>query len=256
MGKESAIAWTDATFNPWWGCEKASSGCTHCYAETLDNRMYPNAKHWGKNAPHRFFGEKHWNEVNQWNNKAKEQGKTIKVFCGSMCDIFQDSEELWEPRQKLYNLIEETKYLTWLLLTKRPENLPRMLPFNWLMGDFPGNTWLGVTVEDQRHTDRLTMVKPYIGLFNGIFVSVEPMLGTVVFDNDQWHLSSWIIIGGESGVGCRSMELDWAYDLMCEAQSHKVPVFIKQLGGFPDKQDIIELFPKYLQVREFPVGLD
>lgn len=256
MGKESAIAWTDATFNPFWGCEKVSPGCLHCYAEAFDKRMHPDNTHWGKNAPHRFFGDKHWDEVEYWNNKARMQGKTIKVFSGSMCDVFQDSEELRPSRQKLFTLIEDTEYLTWLVLTKRPENLPSMLPYDWQAGDAPDNIWLGVTVEDQEHTWRLLEVEPYLGIFSGIFVSVEPMLGPIAFDPDWWHIPSWIIIGGESGVGCRDMKIDWAYDLMREAQSHKVPVFIKQLGGYPDKQDEIDRFPEDLRVQEFPAGLD
>ena len=35
MGKASGIQWTNHTFNPWWGCEKVSPGCKHCYAETF-----------------------------------------------------------------------------------------------------------------------------------------------------------------------------------------------------------------------------
>ncbi len=35
MGESTAIAWTDHTFNPWWGCTRVSPGCEHCYAETF-----------------------------------------------------------------------------------------------------------------------------------------------------------------------------------------------------------------------------
>ena len=35
MGENSAIQWTDHTFNPWVGCEKISAGCTNCYAMRL-----------------------------------------------------------------------------------------------------------------------------------------------------------------------------------------------------------------------------
>jgi protein gp37 len=35
MGQDSAIEWTDHTFNPWIGCQKVSPGCDHCYAERL-----------------------------------------------------------------------------------------------------------------------------------------------------------------------------------------------------------------------------
>jgi protein gp37 len=33
MGENSKIAWTDHTFNPWWGCTKIAPECAGCYAE-------------------------------------------------------------------------------------------------------------------------------------------------------------------------------------------------------------------------------
>ena len=33
MAENSAIEWTDHTFNPWTGCTKVSPGCDHCYAD-------------------------------------------------------------------------------------------------------------------------------------------------------------------------------------------------------------------------------
>ncbi|PYN74898.1 MAG: hypothetical protein DMD96_29125 [Candidatus Rokuibacteriota bacterium] len=39
MGDNSAIEWTDATWNPVTGCTKVSRGCKHCYAERLALRL-------------------------------------------------------------------------------------------------------------------------------------------------------------------------------------------------------------------------
>jgi protein gp37 len=39
MASDSAIEWTDATWNPVTGCTKVSPGCTHCYAERLAGRL-------------------------------------------------------------------------------------------------------------------------------------------------------------------------------------------------------------------------
>ena len=33
------IEWTDRTWNPVTGCSKVSTGCAHCYAETMANRL-------------------------------------------------------------------------------------------------------------------------------------------------------------------------------------------------------------------------
>lgn len=53
MGEQSAISWTDATFNPWWGCTKVSPGCDNCYADEFDRRYGPS--HFGKGVPRRVF---------------------------------------------------------------------------------------------------------------------------------------------------------------------------------------------------------
>jgi len=45
MAEKTEIAWTDSTFNPWWGCSKVGPGCDHCYAEALDKRT--GGDHWG-----------------------------------------------------------------------------------------------------------------------------------------------------------------------------------------------------------------
>jgi hypothetical protein len=36
----TAIEWTDKTWNPTVGCNKVSPGCKHCYAETLTKRFH------------------------------------------------------------------------------------------------------------------------------------------------------------------------------------------------------------------------
>ena len=68
MGETTKIAWTDHTFNPWWGCQRVSPGCERCYAETFAKRV--GLKVWGPQSERRFFGDKHWAEPLRWNRKA------------------------------------------------------------------------------------------------------------------------------------------------------------------------------------------
>ena len=35
MSTNSAIEWTESTWNPLTGCTKISPGCKHCYAERM-----------------------------------------------------------------------------------------------------------------------------------------------------------------------------------------------------------------------------
>jgi protein gp37 len=39
MATNSAIEWTESTWNPVTGCTKISPGCKHCYAERMALRL-------------------------------------------------------------------------------------------------------------------------------------------------------------------------------------------------------------------------
>jgi protein gp37 len=39
MAANSAIEWTEATWNPTTGCTKVSPGCQNCYAEIMARRL-------------------------------------------------------------------------------------------------------------------------------------------------------------------------------------------------------------------------
>lgn len=119
MAENSQIAWTDHTFNPWWGCTKVSPGCANCYAAALNNRFKKCV--WGPNGTRARMGPDEWKKPHRWNRKAARTGNRIQEFCASMADVFEDRPELEPWRKDLWKLIDETPCLDWLLLTKRPE---------------------------------------------------------------------------------------------------------------------------------------
>lgn len=137
MGETTAISWTDHTFNPWWGCWKIADECANCYADSLANHYAPG--HWGRTAPRRFFGDKHWNEPRKWDRKAREDGVRRRVFVGSMCDwaeIHPDpaiQRQLDAYRGRLFELILECDALDWLLLTKRIDDVADHALLPWLV---------------------------------------------------------------------------------------------------------------------------
>lgn len=98
MGKETGIAWTDGTFNPWWGCVEVSPACDNCYAREWDARF--GGEHWGKDAPRRFFGDKHWNELA---HLALLVARLPRVEVDALELLFanQESREQAEARQPL-----------------------------------------------------------------------------------------------------------------------------------------------------------
>lgn len=150
MGENSAIEWTDHTFNPWWGCTKVSPGCDHCYAEAFANRLMAAAHLWDGNR--RTFHAQHWANPIRWNKAAERQGKRSKVFCASMADVF-DKDGPARERLDLWDLIEDTPHLDWLLLTKRVSNVRKLLPEAWLESPRP-NVWIGISVVTQDEADR------------------------------------------------------------------------------------------------------
>lgn len=235
MGESTAIAWTDHTFNPWWGCTRVSPGCEHCYAEAFAKRTGNDV--WGKNADRRFFGDKHWSEPLRWNAKAERDGVRRRVFCASMADVFEDRPELAEHRARLFDTITATPWLDWQLLTKRPENVLRLVD-GWIVDperpdDWPANVWIGTTVEDQQR------MHERVGHLSAIpnhcrFLSCEPLLGPV--DLSVWlrglrGVIQWVIVGGESGPKHRPLNLDWARELRDQCHQYGVPFFFKQVGG-------------------------
>ena len=129
MSADSKIEWTDHTFNIVWGCTKVSPGCKHCYAE--GTAVWRGHDVWGPDKPRRLLSDAYWREPLKWNAAAQAAGKTARVFCSSMADVFEDREGL-DERAKLWPLIEETPWLRWLLLTKRPENVRDTVPASWL----------------------------------------------------------------------------------------------------------------------------
>lgn len=251
--ENSKIEWTHHTFNPWIGCVKVSEGCKNCYAEALDKRW--GRDNWGANASRTRTSDAYWKNPIKWNRQAEKEGKRLRVFCASLADVFEDNEKLIEWRMELFMLITLTPHLDWLLLTKRPENVMKMIPADWHPKDygddqpirrvFPKNVWIGTTVENQEQADlripELLRIPARVR-----FLSCEPLLGPVVLKNYlPDHSASlvkgdaptlrgiqWVIVGGESGHGARPMHPDWVTRIGGQCAGHSIPFLFKQWGEY------------------------
>lgn len=228
MAKNSQIEWTHHTFNPWWGCLKVSAACDNCYAELWAKRM--GHRLWETDSPRRFFSDSHWREPLKWNEEARVSGERQRVFCASMADVFERRADLKLQRDRLWELIEHTPNLDWLLLTKRPQNIQRFVPWKT---DWPTNVWLGTTVENQTLAEkRLPFLLKSPATVR--FLSCEPLLGPL--DLHQWfrrdglYPIDWIIAGGESGGSSRPMHPDWISSLLRQCQDSNTPFHFKQWG--------------------------
>lgn len=264
MAENSAIEWTDHTFNPWIGCTKVGPGCEHCYAEILATARL--AVEWGPGAPRRHTAASTWQQPRTWDRKAAAAGIRQRVFCASLADVF-DNEVPAEWRAELFALIRETPNLDWLLVTKRIGNAHRMAE---AAGGFPENVWLGATVVNQEEAERdivkLRQTKYDAGL-RVAFLSIEPLLGSIDIRDHLWpahgwwtgphrsyaeakaagaecgmkpqallsadvarSLVDWVIVGGESGPQARPMHPDWARCLRDQCDAAGTPFLFKQWG--------------------------
>lgn len=224
MGVFSKIAWCHGTVNFWWGCTKVSPGCQQCYAATLSKRY--GYDEWGPGKPRRTIAGS-WKTVAQLVKRAKKEGQRLRVFTNSMSDFF-DSEADPKLRAWAWALIQDTApWLDWLILTKRPENVMGMLPFEWGLG-WP-NVWLGVTAENQEYAD--VRVRQLMALPAAVrWVSYEPALGPVEW---KWPGIDWIVVGGESGHGARAFDIAWARSTVAYGSDTGCPIFVKQMGSRP-----------------------
>lgn len=225
--QNSKIEWTHHTFNIVWGCQRVSPGCQHCYAETLANRYGHNV--WGpaKTTERREMSANYWKQPVKWNDVAKKAGTRARVFCGSMCDVFEDHRTNEWARANLFGLIEQTPHLDWLLLTKRPENIRSMLPAEWVRTPMR-NIWLGTSCENQEWFDK--RITPLLSTPAAVhFLSCEPLLGPI---DMRGYKPTWVIAGGESGPGARPMHPDWARSLRDQCETKRIAFFFKQWGEY------------------------
>lgn len=276
MAENSLISWTDHTFNPWIGCARVSPACDGCYAAHLMGGGRYSRAEWG--GPGKGVGTRartapsNWAKVRKWNKLASDEpGKTF-VFCASLADVF-DNAVPPEWRRDLFDLIRDTPNLTWLLLTKRPQNIVKLFcqTLHELDGSFvddgavpvsdywPRNAAIGCTVVTQEEVDRdvpkLLMAKSDLRPAFA-FLSMEPLLGRVNLRAVACDLGKparygrldalgdegidWVIAGGETDQGAhkaRAAHPDWFRSLRDQCGAAGVPFHFKQWGEWQPLSD-------------------
>jgi len=215
--KYSKIEWTEATWNPSIGCNKVSSGCKHCYAETMAIRLqamgtpgYENGFEF-KILPNRLAA-------------PLKNKKPTKYFVNSMSDLFHEEMPYWFL-DEVFETIRKTPQHTYQILTKREDNLAQYFSNNNIV---PENVWLGVTVENSINKRRIDILRNIEAQIR--FLSVEPLLG----DIGELNLTGihWVIVGGESGHNARPMKPEWALNIKQQCEDQNVSFFFKQWGAW------------------------
>lgn len=224
---ESAIEWTEVTWNPTTGCDRTSPGCDHCYALTLAKRL-------------KAMGQEKYQTDGDPRTSGPGFGVAVHpdtlglphawtkprlVFVNSMSDLFHNrvSDEFV---RKVFDVMAATPRHTYQVLTKRSKRLARMADsLEWTP-----NIWMGVSVEMQKYAFRVDHLRAVDAAVR--FVSAEPLIGPLQLDLEG---IGWLIAGGESGPGARPMSPDWALALRDTCREAGTAFFFKQWGGHTPK---------------------
>lgn len=206
----TAIEWTDKTWNPTTGCTKVSPGCKYCYAEAITERFPQNFTNGFELTLHPNRLE----EPKKWRNPSR-------IFVNSMSDLFHE-EIPFEFIENVFKVIKETPWHIYQILTKRPERVAQLAhSLNW-----SENIWLGVSVESQKYVHRINSLRCVPAPVR--FLSCEPLLSPLLLELEGIH---WVIVGGESGLKHRPMKSEWVEEILLQCQEANVPFFFKQWGG-------------------------
>jgi protein gp37 len=207
MGMTSNIEWTEATWNPWHGCQRLSPGCAHCY-------MYREKKQYGQDPSTVVRGKTTFYSPLKWKDPTL-------IFTCSWSDFFIEEADRW--RADAWEVIRETPQHTYQILTKRPERMAENLPEGW---PWP-NVWLGVSIENPRFYWRASLLRAVPAYLR--FLSLEPLL--TAMPNLPLEGISWVIVGGESGPRCRPIRPEWVTAIRDQCVRAGVSFFFKQWGG-------------------------
>lgn len=217
---KSAIEWTGSTWNPVTGCTKISPGCKNCYAERMAKRLQAMGQ---QNYATGFELAMHPRSLELPLSWKKPQ----TIFVNSMSDLFLD-EIPAEFIKQVFDVMKRAHWHTFQVLTKRSARLAELsneLPWS-------SNIWMGVSVENHDCTFRIDHLRDCGAEVK--FLSMEPLLGPT--PGLRLHGIDWVIVGGESGPGARSMQEEWVVDIKNQCLQADVPFFFKQWGGFRKKK--------------------
>lgn len=255
----SEIAWCQDTVNVIGGCSDASPGCQNCYSRGISHRFG------GTQALYQGTTVNDGQGV-QWSGRVntniepliryrKKSGR--RIFLNSMSDWCLPAVSTGFIGQMWEEICRQPQH-TWLLLTKRPGRIPKVLGpdgIGWYTTEGPvprpqPGIHLGTSIESDDYCWRADRLREAPAAVR--FLSLEPLLGPLP-SLDLTGIGQ-VIIGCESGQGRRPMELAWAREIVAKARDAGAAVFVKQLQLGPSRKVETDpfLFPTDLRFQEYP----
>lgn len=215
MPTKSNIEWTEMTWNPVTGCTKISQGCKHCYAERMAKRLHAMGSDRYRDGFKVTLHPDLLDVPRKWRQPRV-------VFVNSMSDLFhEDIPDAYIAR--VFATMEDCPQHTFQVLTKRAERLAALAPkLAW-----PGNVWMGVSVENARVATRIAALRSVPAAVR--FLSLEPLIGSL--EDLPLDGIDWVIVGGESGPRARPMKSEWVNSILRQCRAAGTAFFFKQWGG-------------------------
>jgi len=225
------IDWADYTWNPVTGCLGPKGDglrCHYCYAHRLANGRL---KKLYLANPHVLAGDPADPFAPRWWPKRMDGLRTLhkpsRIFVCDMADLFGG----WIPNLIIEDILESIRYRddqVFMVLTRWPQNLARWNPW-------PSNAWVGATA-----TDVFSYLQAEAGLVHVDapvrFISFEPLLERIGSENLLLYRTDWIIIGGQTGPGARSVDREAVRELILAADERHIPVFLKENLKHPGRR--------------------
>lgn len=239
MADNSAIEWTDATWNPVTGCTKITAGCDNCYASRFAERFRGVQGHPFEQGFDLTLRPERIEQPLKWKRPRM-------IFVNSMSDLFHKDVPIGFV-DRVFEAMEIANWHTFQLLTKRSSRMRDYLRSRYGDAQAPAHIWLGVSVEDHRGAARIRHLVSAPASVR--FLSVEPLIGSIgAIDLRGIH---WVIAGGESGPGARILHIEWVREVRDQCNHQGVPFFFKQWGGVRPKTGGRELDGK--EWNQFPM---
>ena len=223
MADNSAIEWTDATWNPVTGCTKIGPGCDNCYAARFAERFRGVPGHPYEQGFDLTLRHERLTQPARW-------CRPRMIFVNSMSDLFHKRVSNAFIDQ-VFDTMETIDRHIYQVLTKRSSRLADYVNQRYRGTSTPKHIWLGVSVEDQLRAKRIAHLQRTNAVIR--FLSVEPLLGRI----GPIDLAgiAWVIVGGESGPGARPMDINWVREMRDQCAQQEVKFFFKQWGGKTSK---------------------
>ena len=198
--KKTKIDWCDSTVNPVVGCPR---GCEYCYGPRVNGR-FKQVDDFSK--PQYFLGR-----LNQLRGT-----KPRSIFMNSMSDY-----EFWPYPivEKVGQAMEDNPQHNYLFLTKGRQafEIQRPLIKKAL------NVFNGRTIACQKDAELWENARAFD------FLSIEPLLGPIVFFPPKLDNIGQVIIGAETGTRPDKVvpKKEWVDEIVEQCDKRGIPVFMK-----------------------------